>query len=272
MIVSPRVLGVGIRVLGFGIWAAYGCAARHVALPTDTGVPLPDVAGFHAQLSQACTRARTLTAELTLAGRVGRERLRGRVIAGFERPGSMRLEGPSPLGPPAFILAARDGRATLLLPRGGARVVQGERADVVLEAITGVALLPADLHAILTGCVVADPRPTNGRLHANGWASIDLVGGGMLYAARAAGGWRLRAATRDAWRVEYEVWQGQFPERVRLTSASGPRVVDLRAALTEIEVNRDLDAAAFEVRIPVGAQPLTIDELRDIGPLRWEQP
>jgi hypothetical protein len=45
-------------------------------------------------------------------------------VSGFERPGSLRLEGVAPFGSPAFILAARAGRATLLLPRDN-RVLSG---------------------------------------------------------------------------------------------------------------------------------------------------
>ena len=48
-------------------------------------------------------------AELGLAGRAGSQRLRGRVVAGFERPASMRLEGVAPFGPPAFTIWS-DGR------------------------------------------------------------------------------------------------------------------------------------------------------------------
>jgi len=42
-----------------------------------------------------------------MSGRAGRQKVRGRVVAGFARPASMRLEGVAPFGPPAFILVAR---------------------------------------------------------------------------------------------------------------------------------------------------------------------
>src|SRR6476646_11200910 len=110
------------------------------------------------QLSAACAGVRTLTAEIALSGRAGRQKLRGRVIAGFARPASMRLEGVAPFGPPGFILVSRGGDATLLLPREE-RVVTGASPEDVLGALTGVALAPADLHAVLTGCVLPDPTP-----------------------------------------------------------------------------------------------------------------
>ena len=123
---------------------------------------------------------RTLTAELALSGRAGRQKLRGRVVAGFARPSSMRLEGVAPFGPPAFILASRGDTAVLLLPRDS-RVLRGAPAEDILGALTGVTLGPDDVQAILTGCVVPAPQATGGRLHGNGWASLDLAGGATLY-------------------------------------------------------------------------------------------
>jgi hypothetical protein len=246
--------------------AAAACGPKRLTLPTDTGTPLADVADVHAGVSRACRGARTLTAELALSGHAGRTRLRGRVVAGFERPASMRLEGVAPFGPPAFILTARGGEATLLLPRDE-RVVTGARPEDVLGALTGVALAPADLHAVLTGCVVPDPTARSGRVHANGWASIDLDGNAVLYLRRVNGSWQPQAATRQGWNVQYSMWQGDFPREVVLRSMSGVDV-ELSAAVGQLESNVPLDASAFSVTIPPGTGRLTLEELRDAGPLR----
>jgi len=242
------------------------CGPMRLTLPTDPGTPLPDLQGVHASVSRACRAARTLTAELGLSGHAGRTRLRGRVVAGFERPASMRLEGVAPFGPPAFILVARAGEATLLLPRDE-RVVAGASPEDVLGALTGVALAPADLHAVLTGCVVPDPMPRGGRVHANGWASIDLDGNAVLYLRRVNGSWQPQAATRQGWNVQYSMWQGDFPRAVVLRSISGPDV-ELSATVGQLEANVPIDAAAFSVMVPPGTGRLTLAELRDAGPLR----
>ena len=239
-------------------------------LPTDAGSPLPDVQAVHDRVSAACRAARTLTAELALSGHAGQTRLRGRVVAGFERPASMRLEGVAPFGPPAFILVARGGEATLLLPRDE-RVVRGASPEDVLGALTGVALAPADLQAVLTGCVVPDPVPRGGRVHANGWASIDFEGNATLYLARVNGAWQPRAATRQGWDVQYAMWQGDFPRVVVLRSIAGVNV-ELSASVNQLEVNVPIEASAFAVTIPPGTQPLTLAELRDAGPLRDTAP
>jgi outer membrane lipoprotein-sorting protein len=249
--------------------SAAACAARGISFPTDPGQPFTDYAAVHSQLSQACSGVRTLTAELSLSGRAGSQRLRGRVVSGFERPSSMRLEGVAPFGPPAFILVSRGEIATLLLPRDN-RVLRGARADQILGALTGVALAPADLQAIVSGCVEPAPRATGGRVHVNGWASIDLSGGAILYLQMQNGGWQLRGARRGDWDIEYSVTRGSLPQSVRLRSRLPGTTVDLTAAIAQLETNTDLEAAAFEVTVPVAADPITLEELREAGPLRGQ--
>jgi hypothetical protein len=251
--------------------AAAACGPTRLTLPTDAGAPLTNLADVHAQVSRACRGVRTFTAELALTGHAGRTRLRGRVVAGFERPASMRLEGVAPFGPPAFILVSRGGEATLLLPRDE-RVLAGASPQDVLGALTGVSLAPADLHAILTGCVVPDPAPRGGRVHANGMASIDLDGGAVLYLARVNGTWQPRAATRQGWDVQYANWQGDFPRTVTLRSMAGGLDVELSAAVSQLEANVPLEAAAFAVDVPAATKRLTLDELREAGPLRDASP
>jgi hypothetical protein len=160
----------------------------------------------------------------------------------------------------------------LLLPRGS-RVLRGARAEEVLGALTGVALGPADLMAILTGCVVPAPGATGGRLHANGWASIDLDGGATVYlqpVGRAVSGsprWQVRGARRPGWQIAYPTWSGPFPQSVKLQSEDPALMVDLTAALSQVETNIDLDERAFIVTVPDDATPIALDEVRANGPL-----
>jgi|RhiMethySRZTD1v2_1073278.scaffolds.fasta_scaffold01221_23 hypothetical protein len=263
-----------ICILNFAFcMTAISCGPKRVALPTDTGTPFPDFATVHKQVSSACSGARTFRAVLNLRGRAGAERLSGNVHAGFEQPASMRLEGVPPFGQPVFILVAQGGSGTLLLPRES-RVLRGQPAEAILDQLIGVNLAPADLQAILTGCVVPTPMATAGRLHANGWASIDLQGGAMLYLRRTTSragssdsAWEVRAARRGDWQIEYTAGQSRFPQSVHLVSDSPKIQVDLTAGLSDLEANVDLDAA-FRVNVPPDAKPMTLDELRQSGPLR----
>ena len=180
---------------------AAGCAPKRVTLPADPGTPLADFAGIHDAVSKECRAVRTLTAALGLSGSAGDLSLRGTVEAGFRRPDSMRLTMRVSFST-IFVLVANDRGATLLYNRER-RVVRGARADELLGALIGIKLTPADLQAIATGCVVPEPRATGGRLHGSSWASIDLEGGATLYLQRARDVWRLRAARRGDWLIEY---------------------------------------------------------------------
>jgi outer membrane biogenesis lipoprotein LolB len=240
------------------------CATRTLTLPTDQGTPLPDAEQVLTSLTASCRGVRTLTGVLALSGRAGGEGVRGRVVAGFERPSSMRLDGVGPFGQVGFILAGNT-EAVLLMPREQ-RVARGAPEEL-LAALTGVRLAPADLLAILTGCVVPAPKAVSGQTHGNGWVSIGLDGGATLYAGQVGGQRRLRAARRDGWTIEYPGWQaGTFPPAVRLLSTDPP--VDLTATLSDLEANQDIDAAAFRVDVPRDTIAITIDELRAVGPLR----
>jgi outer membrane lipoprotein-sorting protein len=265
---SSRFLLCSICVLVSVVLA--GCAKRAVTLPTGPSTPLADFAAAHADVAKSCAGVRTLTAELGLSGRAGDQKLRGRALAGFKTPDAMRLEGLAPFGPPAFILAASGGNATLLLPRDD-RVLRGADEGQILGALTGVTLSPADLLAILTGCVVPAPKPVGGAQHGDKWRSIELEGGATLYLQRVRDAWQLRAARRDGWQVEYPTWQGTWPRAVRLISAQAP-AVDMIAEISQFETNTDIDAKAFTVDIPSNAQPITLEQLRQAGPLRDAEP
>jgi outer membrane biogenesis lipoprotein LolB len=241
-------------------------------LPSDPGSPFPEYATVHDDVSMRCRGVRTLTAELSLSGRANGERLRGTLIAGFRKPDAMRLElRAGPLGTLIFVLAANADGATLLLPRDN-QVARGPKAEDILGALTGITLSPDDLLAILTGCVVPEPQATGGRVHTNGWASIELGGRATLYLQRSGSRWRLRAARRGDWQVDYVDWPegASFPARVEMV-ATTPVPVELRASLAQTESNVDLPDSAFTVRVPADAEEISLDDIRRAGPLR-DQP
>ena len=249
---------------------------KPISLPSDPGAPLSDFASVQAQVSSACAAVRTMRGELGLSGRAGNEGVRGRVHVGFERPSAMRLEGVGPFGPPFFILAGRGDSATLVLQREE-RIIRGAPPEAILEALTGVSLGPADLLAAFTGCVLPAPRPIAGRVHPGDVASIDIESGDQgparratLFLKRSGSRWQLYAARRDRWQIEYVFGTGMFPQSVRLVSLSPDVPVNLSAALAGIETNVDIDPAAFTVQEQKNLQPLTLEELRQAGPLRGQ--
>lgn len=257
--------------------ALTSCASlpKPITLPSDAGTPFADFAAVHSQLSSTCAGVRTLEMEIGLSGRAGDQALRGRVLAAFERPSSMHLQGPALFGGPIFLLWARDGSATLLLTREE-RIVRNAAPEAILGALTGVALSPADLQAVFTGCVVPAPRAIGGRLHSGGFASIDVESADQgsqrrtatLYLSRNGSQWQLRAAKRDRWQFEYTSGPGSFPQSVKLISTNPDVRVGLTAALSQVEANQDIDPKAFVVEEPKNVMPMTLEELRQAGPLR----
>ena len=271
---GPNSLGHGSCGLGVGSWVlgvvvalfVSSCAPRLLQLPTDPGTPAPNFAQAYADATTACRGVKTLTAELGLSGRAGGRTIRGRAIIGVERPASLRLEGVAPFGPPAFILAARGGSGTLLLPRDE-RVLRNTPPEDILGALTGVSLNPADLQAVLTGCLSARAEPETGRVHDNGWLAVDLPGAATIYLHRQAGRWVPRAGRRPGWQIEYSDWQGMFPGEVRLRSTAASVDVDMTASVAQLETNVPIAPAAFIVDVPADSLTITLAELRDAGPL-----
>ena len=55
---------------------------------------------------------------------------------------------------------------------------------------------------------------------------------------------------------------------VRLRSSGSGPVVDITATLSQIEANTDLSAEVFDLELPAGTTSMTLEELREAGPLR----
>ena len=240
------------------------CAARTPPRPAGPSVPSPDAAAHFAATTTQCGGLRTLTAELGLSGRAGDERVRGRVITGLALGGSARLEGVAPFGAPVFILAARDERATLLLPRER-RVLDETPVAQVIERLTGLALGADDLLRVLAGCAGVG-EAIDGRRWSSDWEAVDTAGGKTIFLRLQAGAWQVAAVDGHGWRADYPAVEHGFPREVRLRSEDGR--VDLVARIQQLEVNTAIDAAAFDVEIPPGTAPMTLDELRSVAPLR----
>jgi hypothetical protein len=257
---------------------AAACAtASTIRLPEGPWSPDPLAAEAFRSASAACGGVRTLTAEIAVRGKAGQAKVRGRVLAGFERGGALRLEAPAPFGAPIFILVSRANRATLWLPRDR-RVLRDAPVDDVLDAIAGLPRSSDDVLALVAGCLAADITPAApGESGPGGWMMVPLAGGTRAFLAREGGTWRIAAGRRDAganhgsWSVSYAGFSSGFPGTVtvRHEPADGnpAGATALTLQVSQLETNVPIDARAFDVAIPAGSQPLTLEELRQSGPL-----
>jgi hypothetical protein len=226
---------------------------------------------------QECADVAALTTQIVVRGSVRRHRVRFRIWAATAFPALARLELVGSSRPPLFIFTARSDDATLLAPRDN-RVLQHERASVVLEAVTGIPLNGVDIEGLLTGC----PR-INGTYRAfqfgDTWLKFFIGDNDEVYLRRndPSGPWHLVVMIRRVpgqalrWRAEFLDRRDGVPRSIRLTSldliGQPSDAFDIQLSLRQVEINPLLGPEEFAVPVPQSAQPLTLDELRRSGPL-----
>lgn len=261
--------------LGFVICCSLlviSCAARTPPRPVGTPTPDPTAADAFTTATAACKGFRSIEGELSLSGRAGDEKVRGRIVTGLEAGGAVRLEAVAPFGAPFFILAGRSERATLVLPREH-RVLKDTGVAEVLERLTGLSLGADDLRLIVSGCLVDRATPTDGRQWGGGWKAVTIGPERTAYLRLQNGQPVLIAADYGPWRVDYSAHAGGFPRVIRIRSALGPRrlgqggAIDITARIDQLQVNTQINPRAWSVDVPSDADPMTLDELRSIAPL-----
>lgn len=249
--------------------AASACAARTPPRPSGTPGPDPAAIAAFTTATAACRGFKSMTAELSLSGRAAGERIRGRVIAGLEAGGAVRLEGVAPFGPAIFILAGRNEMATLLLPRDR-RVLPATPVSAVLERLTGLALGADDLRLMVSGCLTDNAAPADGQQWPGGWQAVALGPDRVAYLRAQQGRPVVVAADYGPWRLDYAEHLSGFPRVVRVRRSQGEpgdAATDVTARVGELEVNTVINPAAFTLEIPSDADPMTLDELRSVAPL-----
>lgn len=246
--------------------AAVACAQPRIVFPTGVPTPTAEALAQWTAATEACGGARVFTAEITADGLVGTERLRQVVLQGaMTRGGELRLLAVAPAGPPIFILAGRDERATLTLPRER-RVLVAPAADIV-AALIGLRLTAMDWLSVMSGCVAPAAAAEGGVI---GGVTIVRLADGTTRVRLDKDGrdWRLTAGQRADLLVEYREFQGRWPRALQVsTPAQAPVAVGLSMSISQVNVNIDLSPRAFALDVPADYRPMTLDELRAMGPL-----
>lgn len=251
--------------------SAAACApAPRIAFPAGAPAPTPEAAAIWQSTSAACRAASNYSAEVVIDGRVGAEKLHSvRLQGAMTRDGRIRLLAVAPIGGPVFILAGPADRATLTLPREH-RVLVAPVADIV-NALIGLKFAPADWVDVFSGCVSAGTRvpayvPSGGLV--GGDLVISLADGARALLRKSGADWRVVAGERPDSAIEYLAYQGTWPSRARITSAASAAVaLSINLEIAQIFVNNALSDKTFTVDVPADFTPMTIAELRAIGPL-----
>lgn len=245
--------------------AVSACAPKAPPRPVGSPSPDPSAADAFVTATAACKGFRSIEGELSLSGRAGGERVRGRILTGLEAGGNLRLEAVAPFGAPFFVLAGRSERATLVLPREH-RVLRDTGVAEVLGRITGLTLGADDLRLIVSGCLADKAAPSDGRQWGGGWKAVTIGPDRVAYLRLQNGQPVLTAADYGPWHVDYSGHSAGFPRVVRVRRA-GDTAIDIIARVEQLEVNTQINPRAWSVDVPSDADPMTLDELRSIAPL-----
>ena len=269
-------LQVSKAVLLCAVCLTASCGTPLMKLPAGPGTPAADGAMVAAEATAACSGINSLTLEMSVHGSAQGHRLRGRLTAGLAKPASARLEAVASFGQPLFVFVARNGDASVLLPRDD-RVLEHGKPEDVLEAVTGVPIDAAGLRSLVSGCT------RSASLDANGLGNVRALGDSWrvagdendsVYFQRVTppGRWRLVATVHPAgpsgtgWRAEYSMFDDSLPRKVHLVSQP-PGRFDLELDLSQVELNVALEPDVFRLQPTRAAAPITLDELRQSGPL-----
>jgi hypothetical protein len=243
------------------------CGARSMKLPAAPGTPAPDALQALADATSLCRQNATIAAEAAITGSIGGRRVRARLALGLAAPASARLEAFA-VGQRIFTLVSVGGDATLLLEQEQRRLDRAP-TEAVVGALTGLPLGTSELKSTLTGCADA-PESAEGWQPGPDWRVV-TAGSHTYYVQRAGSSapWRLVAVVhRDSgleWRAEYRMVVDGLPRDVRLRAAEQDRV-DLRLELSQVDVNGPMGPEVFQVAIPQGFVPMTLEELRRSAP------
>ncbi len=237
---------------------AAGCGGAFVP-PAGPGEPAPDAARAWDEATRACRGARTYSGRLHL-GVVG-----ANLMTSVTADGDVFL-GAVVAGQPRFTLWGRRDQATLLLHDDN-RVVRAPAADIV-DALIGAAIGPEEWLAMLTGCVTRSHDMT-GAARLGKLLRIDTRDG-RVYLMRVGGVWRVRGGEVNGLIIDYTWREHAFPGEIRARSAPDrSRRASIAVEASEFSVNQTLPPATFTpARGAAAATPMTLDELREAGPLR----
>jgi len=275
--------GMPARLCAALAFAAFvtACAPppKLMTLPSGVATPAPDAPDAFAAATRTCRGVSTLTATIGASGTIGGRRIpHANLIVGVNRAGALRLEATVPLGGSAVVFVVKPVSAqvgpsavvyqsTLLLPRDN-RFLETTQPRDVLEALTGVPLDPMGLRDTLTGCAEAMGTAEH---RGDDWIAAQYGDGEAFFRRGKPAGWQLVAATHlpraaDAWRAEYRDFSAGLPRTIRLAAQNGR--FNLTLTLSDVDINTGIDEAAFAVKVPPGAVPMTLVELRDAGALQ----
>jgi hypothetical protein len=257
------------RVLVMLAMFTAACAGRAAfVVPRGPSGPAPEAATVWSALVTACRSTTSYRSEFALTGRIGDRRIRGlasaRLFTALAANGNIGLEA-TVSGQLLFRLGGAAEQATLLL-RDENRVATARPAEI-LDALMGVSIEPARLLAIVSGCVTM--TESFSRAVRVGDVIEIATSDATVYLTSAAAGWQARAGRFGDVAVDYFAFDRGLPRELRIaTTGTNGAAVTIDLNVRAVQTNGALDPAFFRVVVPDGATPISLDELRRVGPLQ----
>ena len=231
---------------GVRLQAALLLVAAACARPQLVAGPPVDAEALWAQVQAAHQKPDTLSCDgkaiVEAPDNSGRYALHVLV----QRPASIRLEALTPLGDPAAVLVASEGRFALLDLRNNV-YYRGPATPQNLSRLIPAPLTAAQLVSILTGAPPEGGAPQSAHRLGDGYRLalaeevVDL--GADL---------RVTRVERDGWTVALDDHDAGVPHRIHLDAPRGQTSVDLR--LRNVQAGNPPPATAFQLPVPQGVK------------------
>ena len=248
-------------------WALGSSCSRALFVPpAGPGEPAPEAPAAWSEATAACQRVRTYSAIVTLSGTVRGSRFPGlTMVTALTADGGAHLQAHAS-GRQIFLLAGRADQASLWL-REENRVVTAPLEDIV-QNLADVRFGGDDLLAILAGCAVRSFEIASARRY-GALVSVETTQG-RVFIEQIDGAWAAKGAVVDNLIVDYRQRDGPMPSDVVLgTPEQGAAGVTLRFRPEQVALDEALRPQLFALPASAAsATPMTLQELRDSGPLR----
>ena len=240
----------------FGLFSfAEGCAKPQ----TLAGPPL-DPAALYAQAQAAHRIPETLSCDGKAVVEAPDNGGRYALHLSVKRPGSIRIEALTPLGDPAAVLVADQGRFALLDLRDNV-FYRGPASPRNLSRLIPAPFTPEELVSLITGAIPAlrDAQPQSARREGDG-SLLVLAAPGTVQQVWLGGNLRVQKVRRSSERGDL-LWEVTLDEHDDSSGAQLPRLIHLEAPLGKTRVDlrlRNLIAGkpppqgAFLLGVPQG--------------------